>query len=183
MERSSYLIEHLEFFVNKNCARNIRKTPDFETTIASTLMTNNMSDDVAAMTSSSGLVVLVTLIVCFVLLLAFCCFKRLNAKKKKGNKLGNSPPKEAVASRMGSYKRGTPIVFDGESTTTDRLSTPSPLLVATKRRESGELACLFKSGRDEVADLRAEVGGRENEYQEITRPPPPPYLMKGRGGS
>ena len=181
MERSGYSIRDLEFIVNKNCARNIRKIPDFETTLASTLMTNDVSDDVAVVTSSSGLVVLVTLIVCFVLLLAFCCFKRFSMKKK-GKKLGNSPSKEAVTSRMGSYKRGTPIVFDGESTTTDRLSTPSPLLVTTsasKRRESGELACLFKPGRDD--DLQAEVKGKrsQNNYQEISRPPPPPYLVKG----
>ena len=107
--------------------------------------------------------------------------------KEKGKKVGKSSSRDVVATRgvVGSYKRGTPIVFDGDSTTTDRLSTPSPLL-ATKRKEvhDSELACLFKADKeDAMIDFKSLERDFPSCKSEITRPPPPPYLLKGRGGS
>ena len=185
LDKAKYPISKLNFVLSKKCSASkivMTQTTFTKATAPSSFKTpsTNSLDDHDIMTSSSARIVMVTLFTCFILLVGFCCFKkcRMQADSKQ---LESSPSKEIVGARLvGTYKKGLPVVFDGESTTTEKMSPPSPLLgnivIGKKLNDNDFASYLLKSQEDEnMVDLtlQKKVSRHGNE---IRRPPPPPYL-------
>ena len=188
MDRAKYYLDSLYFVISNKCSESttIKASTNFtKPTVSSFTKSNrnsldNHNNDI--MTSSSARIVMVTLFTCFILLVGFCCFKkcRITTDNKQ---IESSPSKEIVGARLvGTYKKGLPIVFDGESTTTEKLSPPSPLLgniMAGKKLNENDFASyLLKNKEDEnMVDLtlQKKISRQGNE---ISRPPPPPYITQ-----